>query len=490
VDALLDASGITRLRTALIAAGYTSAGITVRIGPAATAAVRRGDYRGALRSTVDRDPLATLIRLFVCGKIEKAEPVAAALPVEPLLEAGILVRESDGIRAGVDLEPYGENWWVISDLAAGARVGPLPADHVLGVGGASTTLAQATVRSTVDSALDLGTGCGVQALHLSTHAKKVVGTDVSDRALRFAATTAGLSGVDVELLAGDMAAPVKGRRFDLVVSNPPFVVGPGVTTHTYRDSGRSGDALSAELAGSAAGLLTDGGVCQYLANWLHIAGEDWTERVAGWVAGTGLDAWVIQREVSDPVSYVDLWLSDAGERSDPVRAAAWLDWFDANKVEAVGMGVITLRRAGHDDPVVRVEELRQAIEQPLGPQVSAWLRRQDWLRERDTPALLHQRYRAAKGMILQQQATIGAEGWAVDRQVLSLPGGLRWSEEVDPLVLALVGGCDGTVPLGDQLSVLAVAHEVEESALAEVAGPIVAHLVERGFIEPVAAPAA
>jgi len=483
VEALLDDSGISRLRAALIAAGYTSAGIAARIGPAATAAVRRGDFRAALRSTVDRDPLATLIRLFICGKIEPVGPVEAALPVRPLLEAGILVGGDDGIRAGVDLEPYGDSWWVVSDLSAGARVGPLPADHVLGVGGASTTLAQATVRSTVDSALDLGTGCGIQALHLSTHAGTVTATDLSDRALRFAATTAALSGVDIELLAGDMAGPVAGRRFDLVVSNPPFVVGPGVTTHTYRDSGRAGDALGAELAAVAPDLLTEGGVCQYLANWLHVTGEDWTQRVAGWVAGTGLDAWVIQREISDPVSYVDLWLSDAGERSDPVRAAAWLDWFDANKIEGVGLGLVTLRRGGHDDPVVRVEELRQAVEQPLGAQVSGWLARQDWLRGRDTAALLRERYRAAPGLSLHQEATIGDEGWAVDRQLLALRDGLRWSEEVDPLVLALVGGCDGTVPLADQLAVLAAAHEVAPSALAEVAGPIVAHLVERGFIE-------
>ena len=483
MEALLDDSGIGRLRAALIAAGYTSAGIAARIGPAATAAVRRGDFRAALRSTVDRDPLATLIRLFICGKIEPVGPVEAALPVRPLVEAGILVRGEDGIRAGVDLEPYGDSWWVVSDLSAGARVGPLPADHVLGVGGASTTLAQATVRSTVDSALDLGTGCGIQALHLSTHAGTVTATDLSDRALRFAATTAALSGVDIELLAGDMAGPVAGRRFDLVVSNPPFVVGPGVTTHTYRDSGRAGDALGAELAAVAPDLLTEGGVCQYLANWLHVTGEDWTQRVAGWVAGTGLDAWVIQREISDPVSYVDLWLSDAGERSDPVRAAAWLDWFDANKIEGVGLGLVTLRRGGHDDPVVRVEELRQAVEQPLGAQVSGWLARQDWLRGRDTAALLRERYRAAPGLSLHQEATIGDEGWAVDRQLLALRDGLRWSEEVDPLVLALVGGCDGTVPLADQLAVLAAAHEVAPSALAEVAGPIVAHLVERGFIE-------
>ena len=73
----------------------------------------------------------------------------------------------------------------------------------------------------------------------------------------------------------------------------------------------------------------------------------------------------------------------------------------------------------------------------------------------------------------------------MDQQVLSLTGGLCWSEEVDPLVLALVSGCDGRLTLLDQLDVLAAAHEVPAADLAEVAGPIVAHLVERGFIEAV-----
>jgi methylase of polypeptide subunit release factors len=474
---LLDAAGIERLREALRTAGYTSVGIADRIGPAAVTALRRNDFRLALRETTDRDPLATLIRLFVCAQTEPADAVAAALPLPDLAAAGLVSPDADGVRATVDLEPYGEEWWVLSDLTGG----PLAPDHVLGVGGASTTLAGATVRQPVGSALDLGTGCGVQALHLATHAAHVTATDVSERALRFAATTAALNGTDWELLRGDLVAPVAGRRFDLVVSNPPFVVGPGTATHVYRDSGRAGDGVCAELAAAAPDLLTEGGTMQYLANWLQVAGEDWTERVSGWVAGTGLDAWVIQREVSDPVSYVRLWLSDAAERTDPERMATWLDWFDAHKVEAVGFGLVTLRRSGHADPVVRVEDLRQAVDQPLGEQVAAWFARQDRLRA--APSLVTRRYRAADGLRLHQEATIGAEGWAVDRQLLALPHGLRWSEEVDPLVLALVGGCDGTVPLQDQLAVLAVAHAVPEEALAEVAGPIVAHLVERGFLE-------
>jgi hypothetical protein len=488
-DMLLSPDGVVRLREALATAGYTATGIGERLGPQASAALGRNDVRGALRLTGDRDPLGTLIRLYLCGQTEPEDAVAAALAPLPLPEAraaGLVERHGDGLRQGVDLEPYGPDWWVLSDVPAAHRPGqPLPADHVLGVGGASTTLTGATIRRPVGAALDLGTGCGVQALHLAGHADTVTATDLSARALRFAATTAALNGQRWELAQGDLVAPVAGRRFDLVVSNPPFVVGPGTNTHTYRDSGRAGDAVCAELAAAAPNLLTEGGTMQYLANWAHVAGEDWGDRLAGWFAGTGLDAWVIQREVADPMAYVTLWLTDAGEETDPQRTVEWLDWFDANKVEAVGFGLITLRHGGHADPVVRVEDLRQQVEPPLGEHVGAWFDRQDWLRARDRDALLATRYRAADGLQLRQEATMGQDGWAVDRQVLALPHGLRWSEEIDPLVLALVSGCDGAVPLREQIAVLALAHEVTETDLADAAVPIVAHLLERGVIVPV-----
>ncbi len=486
IEPLLSADGVARLRAALVEHGYTSSGIAARIGAEATAAIRRNDFRAALRATGDRDPLGTLIRLFVCAQSEQTDHVARALdplPVSEALDAGLLVPsvESGQLRAGIDLEPYGDNWWILADLPAGNRTGGLNVDHVLGVGAASSTLAAATIREPVGTALDLGTGCGVQALHLSTHAERVTVTDVAPRALRFAATAAALAGLEWELLAGDLTEPVSGRRFDLVVSNPPFIVGPGgPARYVYRDSGRAGDAVCAELAAAAPHLLTEGGTMQYLANWLHVTGEPWQERVASWVAGTGLDAWVVQREVTDPMSYVNLWLADAAE-SDRLLAAEWLDWFDANKVEAVGFGVVNLRRAGRVDPVVRAEDLRQPYEDRLGDHVGAWFARQDWLAGRD---LLGARYRATPGLRLRQEASLGPEGWAVDRQLLGLADGLRWSEETDPLIMALVGGCDGTLPLRDQIELLAAAHEIPAAELAEVAAPIVSHLVERGFIEP------
>ncbi len=494
---LLEPAGIDRLRQALTTAGYTARGIAERIGPEATADAARNDLRTTLRATRDADPLATLIRLFVCGQAEPVPAVAAALAplaVSEALDAGLvepgpLDDGGDGLRAAVELESYGD-WWLLSDLSAGMRPGvPLPPDHVLGLGGASMTLAGATIRRPVESALDIGTGCGVQALHLSKHAGRVTATDLSERALRFAATTAALNGLDWELLRGDLAAPVAGRRFDLVVSNPPFVAGPGTATYTYRDSGRAGDAVCAELVTAAPGLLAEGGTMQFLANWLHITGEDWRERVGGWLAGTGLDAWVVQREVSDPIGYVNLWLADASEdpAARPSRAAAWLDWFDANRVEAVGFGLITLRANGSANPMVRLEELWQPLDDGLGTQIEAWFDRQRWLREHSAGALLGARLRVAEGLRLRQEAVPGPDGWSVEGQSLSLTSGLRWSEEIDPVTLALVGGCHGEVTLHDQLTLLATAHDVDFQTLAEVAVPLVAHLVERGMLLPVGA---
>src|SRR5699024_12099203 len=76
--------------------------------------------------------------------------------------------------------------WIASDQTALQLDQPLPADHILGVGKASLTLAEITPRTQVATALDLGTGCGIQAMHLLAHAEHVTITDISQRALDFA----------------------------------------------------------------------------------------------------------------------------------------------------------------------------------------------------------------------------------------------------------------------------------------------------------------
>ena len=427
----------------------------------------------------ERDPLSLLIRVLLVGDAGGVDDVAQALPVDDL--GALLMRRGDEVTCPYELSPHaqeGADWWVLSDRTD-ASGHPTRSDHVLGVGGASTTLAQLTVRRHVQRALDIGTGCGVQALHLAQHADRVTATDSVSRALRLAATGFALSGVDVELLEGDLAEPVADREFDLVVCNPPFVVGPS-SRFAYRDSGRAGDAMSRDAVRAAAGLLAEGGVAQLLVNWLHVAGEDWRDRVADWVSDLGCDAWLIERDEQEPVDYVSTWLADAGER-EPAFAQEWLRWFDDQRGQSVGFGWVLLRRG---DPPHRVamETLVHPVDQPLGPHFAGWLDRVDWLRGVYDTALLDARLQVAPAARLD--VAHAPPDWAPLGQALLLDEGFRWQLPCDQATAAIVRGCDGQTPLRSLVAVLAAAIGVPEGELAAPAAATVRGLVDRGLLLP------
>lgn len=363
------AARTARLRDALRAAGFTADGLLELLGAPAYAALARSETVPALRATRGTDAPATLVRLFLLQRPVPYDRAAAALPVEDCLADGWLVRDGDEVRASVDVRPYGgpdgQDWWIVSDLgcavggaggirAAEEAAGVDRAQLVLGVGGASTTLAGITVRTPVAKALDLGTGSGIQALHASAYATQVTATDLNPRALRIARLTLALSGApEADLREGSLFEPVGEETYDLIVSNPPFVISPGARL-TYRDGGMGGDDLCRTLVQQAAAHLNDGGYCQLLANWQHVEGEDWRDRLRSWVP-RGCDAWIVQREVQDVTQYAELWLRDAGDhRTSPeeyaARYDAWLEEFEARKTKAVGFGWITLRKSGAEAP--------------------------------------------------------------------------------------------------------------------------------------------
>ncbi|MEU7133102.1 methyltransferase [Streptomyces sp. NPDC046261] len=502
-----DPARTARLREALLAAAFTADGLLDLLGASAYAALARSETVPALRATRGDGPLETLVRLFLLQRPVPYARAAAALPADDCLADGWLVRDgADGdlVRAAVDVRPYGgpegQDWWIVSDLGcavggaggiAGGTGGPAGVERselVLGVGGASTTLAGITVRTPVASALDLGTGSGIQALHAAQHAGRVTATDLNPRALHITRLTLALSGApEADLRQGSLFEPVAGETFDLIVSNPPFVISPGARL-TYRDGGMGGDDLCRTLVRQSADRLNDGGYCQLLANWQHVEGEDWRERISSWVP-SGCDAWIVQREVQDVAQYAELWLRDGGDhRAAPqeyaARYDAWLEEFEARKTKGVGFGWITLRKSGSDRPSVTAEEWPHPVEQPLGATVRAHFERQDFLRTHDDAALLGARFKLADEVVQEQVGLPGAED--PEHVVLRQNRGMRRATKVDTVGAGFAGVCDGSLPAGRILDAIAQLLGEDPVLLRDRTPEAIRMLVEQGFLTPVA----
>jgi hypothetical protein len=220
-------------------------------------------------------------------------------------------------------------------------------DFVLGLGPATRILAQLTIRRPVDWALDLGTGSGVQALLASRHAQRVVGIDVSRRALAVADLNAQSNGIEnVEWREGSWLETVRRERFGLVVAHPPYVISPE-SDLVYRDSGESTDALVLRLLSQVPAVLEEGGFAQVLCNWVVAEGGEWRKPLEQAIAGCGCDAVLLRYAQQEPTEYAGAWHRRLAEQ-DPgeFRKAVdrWVAYYREHGVEAIAFGLAVLRR--------------------------------------------------------------------------------------------------------------------------------------------------
>jgi len=485
----------------LSAAGYTTEGLRSLWGAAADGAIGRGHALPARRLLAgDDSPVAVIARLFGLG--DAVADVDAAFPAtgfDGLASLGLVVRKDGLVRplvlirpqAFVDEEGAGE-WWMASDLDEAALGGPLLEDHVLGVGGASLTLAGLQLTSPASRALDLGTGCGIQALRARRQAPTVIATDVSERALAFARLNAALNGVEgIETRIGDRFEPVRGELFDRVVSNPPFVITPrtaGVPAYEYRDAGRVGDGLVAEFVSGVGAHLEPGGTAQLLGNWETRAGIAGLDRVQAWVeeSPVPLDAWVVEREDLDPIAYAELWIRDGGTVPGMARfdelLGAWLDDFAARGVTSIGFGYILLRRPLAGAPTLaRYERLLQPVsEGGLGSHLTAALAAHDRLAPLDDDGLAASVLLVAPDVTEARHHLPAAENPSVIE--LRQGGGFGRVLDVDPALAALVGASDGDLAVGPLIDAIAELMETDAAALRADLLPRVRELLFTGFL--------
>ena len=321
-------------------AGYDEAGLELHVRAGGRLSLSDGAAVLGLAPDAD-DPLPALCRMFLGGETLPMAVAARALaPLTPAELPEVVQLRNGDVRPRVRIEPF-DGLVVASDPSS--RVGR---NHVLGVGVATRFLAALTVQRRVEAALDLCTGSGALALRAAQHAERVVGADLSRRALRLAKINARLNGIDrIEWRQGDLFEPLGEEHFDLITANPPFVVSPA-TEFTYRDAGYEDDTLTRGVIEGAAERLSDGGYATIICSWISALDGPWSDRPRLWLAGSGCDALILRHTSETAAAYALHWNMLPGRtvRQSAAAARAWTEYYEERGIESLTTGAVVLRK--------------------------------------------------------------------------------------------------------------------------------------------------
>lgn len=412
------------LREELARSGYDAPSVAARLGTTGGMLAHPDDLPLYDRR-LGREGLDALVRLLLLG-----QEVAEGSVPDLLVETGLADCRDGLVQPLATVVPHGD-LLVASDLY---RLRETP-DFVPGVQQPSRTLADLVPRSRVGRALDMGTGCGVQALLLARHADTVVATDVSSRALAFALFNAGLAGVRLDLREGPWFEPVQGERFDLVVANPPYVISPGAR-QVFRDAGLPRDRATELVCSQVPEQLAVGGVAVVLASWIAADGPP---PPLAWSAEQSCDALLLATDEQDAWTTAGTWNRHLRGDSDRYSAAldSWSAWMQEEGITATAYGALVLQRRSVGSSA-RLLPLPGPPAGPAGHQVARMLAARALLEQVSLRDVV-----LAPVDDVDLVVTAGAAGHGPRTAELRQRGGLQLAAELDAQLLDVVAACDG-----------------------------------------------
>lgn len=482
---LLSVDESHRLRSWFEETGYNETNLKKHLGAAELPSRQLRNHARLLDRTSAHVPLNALLRWFWLGVPLRASRVADLIPDEILalmLQSRLLAAEGDELLPRAMLLHF-DGFLVASDHAR--AIDRKEAELVLWPNPTSRFLARFAVRRHSRATLDLGTGSGILSLGASRWSDSVVATDLNQRAVDCARFNARLNGVEtIEVMAGDCFEPVKGRRFDLILSNPPFFITPQ-SEYVFCENPMELDALCRRLAKEAHLHLNEGGFMQMLCEWAQIKGQPWEERVAEWLEGTGCDAWVMKGLTQDPEEYAQQRIKETSEdaSADSVHYDGYMNYYRHRGVEAIHDGVIVIRRREGRN-WVRIEEVPstpKGVE--LGPMIEATFAAHTLMQQIDNDEKLRAlKLRMAPNVRLEQVCVQHEGEWRAEALTLRLISGFPFHMNVQPLVAEFLVTCDGVRTAGEAIQRFASQANAPVDAVEKECLGIIRKLLERGFM--------
>jgi methylase of polypeptide subunit release factors len=483
---LIATAGLRKIGKFLSQSGYDIQTIRDQIGLAEVPWRKLRNRQYLLYLTRPDTPVHTLGQLFYSYQPVEEARLRRHVPADVLdlmLEADLLLMENGNAVAQCMLSPM-EGVIVLADQLVSMESNPR-SDMVLPPNPTTQTLSRFMLRRPVRSALDFGTGSGILALLLSKQAESVLATDINPRAILFAQMSAALNGLEnVEFVTGDGLEPVKGRRFDQVVANPPFFVSPTkdfVFCHTSMEL----DGFCRALVQNVPDYLNDDGFFQMISEWVQLEGQPWTARLADWFSAPGCDVMIWKAFDYNIGKYAQERLFESNPlnpENDSEVFHSKIRFFQDKQVAGISGGLIAMhKRVGQN--WVRIQELNQTPHVPFGEDVLRRFTGYTVVKSVADEELVLFKPKLAPAARLRQESEAAEGVWKPVYQRLEIIEGLLGSLAVDPLVSSVIARFDGSRTVSD------IAAEVTKSTGADlgvVEGEVlrlVRRLAEDGFIE-------
>ena len=484
---LLSADSSRRLREFFEQAGYTESNLRKHLGAPELPSVRLRNRSRLLDRTSAPSQLNTLLRWFWIGDSQNAKHCGEMVPEDVLgmmLESGLLAFEA-GMLGPQAMILHTQGFLVAADHPVAIQ--KKQTEMVLWPNPTSKFLARFAISRHSRATLDLGTGSGILSLGAARYSDTVVATDLNTRAVACARFNARLNeSENIEVLGGDCFAPVTGRRFDLILSNPPFFITPQ-TDYMFCDNPMDLDGLCRRLVKEAPEYLHEDGYMQMLCEWAQIKGQPWEERIAEWLEGTGCDAWVMKGLTQDPEEYAQHRIRETSEdpEQDAEHYEQYMSYYRRRGVEAIHDGLVVMRRRSGQN-FVRIEEVPPTPSGNLGEMVLATFAAHDLLRENDTDEkLLSLAPRVAEHVRLDQICVASEGQWKAEALNLRLTTGFAFHVATQPMVADFLVSCDGTRSAETAILDFAAKAELPIDRVRGECLSMIRKLIERGFMTAV-----
>jgi SAM-dependent methyltransferase len=481
---LTSLSNAERLREFLSESGYSEDNLRLKLGLKDLPSSRLRNSARLQDLTRELNRINTLARWFWLGMPQDAPEAEKHLPtwfIPFALECGLLHQQGTDLCPEAMLFPS-DKFIFAADHTT--KIDSADPDLVLWPNPTSRLLSRFTVRRPSRATLDLGTGTGIQALLAAAHSEKVVATDLNSRAVAFALFNARLNGIEnVECLAGNGFEPVLGRKFDLIVSNPPFFITPAAQ-YLFCDNPLDLDQLCRQLAREAPAYLNEDGYFQMLCEWAEVRGQPWPERLCEWLDGTGCDAWVMKGYAEDPGEYAQerIRTNIASPARDAELYASYMAYYRERKVEAIHGGLITMHRRSGPNWIF-IEEVQHTPKAPCGDLVLQTFATRDFLQSHSSDdQLLGLKPKLSPDVRLEQVFQQAEGKWRPESLTLRFVKGFDLFLGLQPIVAEFLSGCDGTRALSELIGNFATKADAPLEQVQKECLDVVRKLMEGGFL--------